>query len=201
MPAMRFFGSSSMPPRWKKCLESRELFARLGRAQETALTAVHIGHIQIEQNQLEVAEASISEGLHRAREIADVWSEMYGLTAWGYLLGKRGDLLAAFAAYSASLKIARQIGDRKQTGHILEYAGMSLEVGGRMEAAYAALRMAQNEFTALKLWDAEPLAARLEPLRLALGAEAEERVNARCDEFDAETLLAFLPDGSFAGEQ
>ena len=155
----------SMPTQaLQRMLESQEVFTRLGRQPEIALTSVHIGRILMEQGRLDEAEASIDSGLRLSKEIADAWSEMYGMAASGALHGKRRDLPRAFAAFRHAYQIAQQHGDRSQIGQLLRQMGEALQANGHTQAACAALRAAHGEFKTLNIWDAHQVGAQLAQL-------------------------------------
>jgi predicted ATPase/transcriptional regulator with XRE-family HTH domain len=116
---------------------SRREFSATGERWGEAFTAGFLGFVSLRDGDVEVAEASVREGLSLARRSGDLVAMHQSLYGLGLVSWARGDHLTASAAFAEGLRMASTLGDVVNAGYFLK--GLGRAAAFRGEAARAAL--------------------------------------------------------------
>src|SRR5262249_33925149 len=90
--------------------------------------------------------------------------------------GVRGELDAALECFYDSVRIAREVGDRRQIADVMKQTGYTLLEHGYDEACFVVLRSTLEAYSSLPVADTVEVADFLERIRPAIDPETMSRI-------------------------
>ena len=153
--------------------ESLRLFSTLGDQQGMALATIRIGLLWLETGHNDEARLAFTEGLAKAEEIGIRRCEMYAFDGMARLAEAEDDPQTAQRLFHRSLRIAHEVGDRRQQAVTLARLAQSLLKREREADAYSLLVIADAECATLHLSEAAHVGELKTRLGVALGPQAK----------------------------